>query len=46
MAIMNLIPLNRGYQTGYPVGTRYANAKGLCKVIPKTIGPVNRTQID
>jgi len=53
MAIMNVIPLNRGPQPGDPVGTRYANAKGLKKVIKtpkpviqKTIAPVNKTQID
>ena len=53
MAIMNVIPLNRGPQPGDPVGTNYGNPNSLKKVIntpkpviPKTIGPVNKTQID
>ena len=31
----NVIPLNRGPQPGDPVGTRYANAKGLKKVMTR-----------
>ena len=46
MAIMNVIPLNRSPQPGDPVGTNYGNPNSLKKVIPKTIGPVNKTQID
>ena len=53
----NIKPLNRGPRPGDPVGTNYGNPNALTKVIkkpkqnystliPKTIGPVNKTQID